>query len=92
MLSKKNDYEHLFLLEIEPEDSMERFRWLQNISPPAAVQLYRYFVVITMEISTIFGKVETVDDDKVIKATDSVRQMLPTFSTRAVWKEIIQKI
>ena len=48
-------------------------------------------MVIPMEISTSFGKVETIDDDKVIKAVDSVRQMLPTFSTSAMRKEIIQR-
>ena len=87
MLCKKNDYEPRCLLDIEPEDSMEQFRWLQNISLPVAVQLYRYSWGNYYGNLNFIWKVETIDDDKVIKAVDSVRQMLPTFSTRAMRKQ-----
>ena len=91
MLCKKNDYEPLCLLDIEPKDSMEQFRWLQNISLLIVVQLYRYSCGNYYGNLNFIWKVETIDDDKVIKAVDSVRQMLPTFSTGAMRKEIIQR-
>ena len=91
VLCKKNDYEPLCLLDIEPEDSMERFRWLQNISLPVAVQLYRYSCGNYCGNLNFIWKVEIIDDDKVIKAEDSVWQILPTFCRRAMRKEIIQR-
>ena len=90
VLCKKNDYEPLCLLDIEPEDSMERFRWLQNISLPVAVQLYRYSCGNYYGNLNFIWNIETIDDNKVIKAVESVRQMLP-FSARAMRKEIIQR-
>ena len=76
LLCEKNDYEPLCLLDIKPEDSMERFRWLQNISLPVAVQLYRYSCGNYYGNLNFIWKKEAIDDDKVIKAVDSVRQML----------------
>ena len=91
VLCKKNDYEPLCLLDIEPQDSLEWFRWLQNISLPVAVQLYRYSCGNYYGNLNFIWKVETIDGDNMIKAVDSVRQILPTFSTRAMRKEIIQR-
>ena len=42
VLLKKKDYEPVSLLDIEPEDKMECFRWVQSISLSVSVQLYRY--------------------------------------------------
>ena len=42
VLLQKKDYEPVSLLDIEPEDSMECYRWVQSISLPVSVQLYRY--------------------------------------------------
>ena len=89
VLCKRNDYQPLCLLDIEPEDSMERFRWLQNNSLPVAVQLCRYCCGNYYGNLNVIWKVETIDDDKVIKAVDNVRQILLTFSTWAMRKEII---
>ena len=42
VLLKKKDYEPVSLLDIEAEDKMECFRWVQSISFPVSIQLYRY--------------------------------------------------
>ena len=39
VLLKKKEYEPVCLLDIEPENKMEHFRWVQSISLPVSVQL-----------------------------------------------------
>lgn len=91
VLLQKKDYEPISLLDIKPEDSMECYRWVQSISLPVSVQLYRYSCGNYYGNLNFIWKVETTDDDMVMKAVDSVCLMIPTFSTRAMRMEIIQR-
>ena len=70
---------------------MECYRWVQSISLPVSVQLYRYSCGNYYGNLNFIWKVETTDDDMVMKAVDSVCLMIPTFSTRAMRMEIIQR-
>ena len=91
VLLQKEDYEPCSLLDIEPADPTDRFRYLQHILLPVSVQLYRYSCGNYYGYLNFIWKVETTDDDKVIKAVDSVRQLIPTFSTRAMRMELMQR-
>ena len=54
-------------------------------------QLYKYSCGNYYGNLNFIWKVDTIDDDRAIKVVDAVRQMLPTFSTRAMRKDIMQK-
>ena len=91
ILLQEEEYEPISLLDIEPADRFDRYRWVQNISVPVSVQLYKYSCGDYYGNLNFTWKVETIDNDMVMKAVDSVCQMIPTFSTRAMRMEIMQR-
>ena len=81
----------LFPFWIEPEDKMEHFRWVQSISLPVSVQLYRYSCGNYYGNLNFIWKIKTTNDDMMMKAVDAVCMMIATFSTRDMRMEIRQR-
>ena len=80
-----------FLLGTKPEDKMECFRWVQGISLPVSVQLYKYSCGDYYGNLNSIWEIEATNDDMMMKAVDAVHMMIPTFSTRTMRMEIMQR-
>lgn len=91
-LSQLQPFDPLFLYDIQPEDKLERRKWIENLTLLYPVKLYTHRFGIYFRNVHFVWKIENDDATGDLEAVSSIKEHLPVYETKAMRNEFMNQL